>query len=57
MTYSEAVRLMMDECDVHGLHHEVLSEFMHSVNNAIECQDKIEGYWGFANAALWEWDI
>lgn len=66
MTYSEAVRYMMDQCDLHGLHHEVLSDFVGQVDYAFnenekkcragEPQDKYD-FGAMASSALLEWDI
>lgn len=66
MKYSEAVRYMMDQCDLHGLHHEVLSDFVNQVEiqfhqNALNCRagkpQKPYDYASMARNALWEWDI
>lgn len=64
--FSAAVRYMMDMCDKHGLHHEVLADFMHQYEQAFNENEKLcrEGkeqlkpnFTAMANAALWGWDI
>lgn len=66
MTFSEAVRYMMDQCDIHGLHHEVLTEFMQQYETAFNENERRcrEGRPQFtpnfsvmADHALREWDI
>lgn len=66
MGFSQAVRYMMDMCDKHGLHHEVLADFMHQYEQAFNENEKLcreskeqvtPNYTAMANAALWEWDI
>ena len=66
MTYSEAVRYMMDQCDKHGLHHEVLTEFIEELNilhatNERRCRQGEPqippDFADMAHRALLEWDI
>lgn len=66
MTFSEAVRYMMDQCDKHGLHHEVLAEFMHEFETAFNENERLcragkpqitPNFGAMADAALLEWDI
>lgn len=66
MSISEAVRYLMDQCDKHGLHIEVLSEFLkefesHFNENERLCLAGLEqikpDFMAMANAALMEWDI
>jgi hypothetical protein len=66
VTYSEAVRYMMDQCDKHGLHHEVLSDFIHQVEQAFNLNEELcragepqkpYNYGSMAYKALLEWGI
>jgi len=66
VTFSQAVRYMMDQCDQHGLHFEVLEDFMIQcnalyINNELLCRDgqpqETPDYTAMASAALLEWDI
>ena len=68
MNFSEAVRYMMDCCDrdQHGLHQEVLEDFMHQCAILKNCneilyrtgrQQEILNYATMAYATLLEWDI
>jgi hypothetical protein len=66
MTFSQAVRYMMDQCDIHGLHHEVLDDFMQQYQSVFDRNEQLcrEGkpqqtpdFAEMANHALREWDI
>lgn len=66
LRFSAAVRLMMDECDKHGLHVEVLQDFMHSFERAFDANELLcrmnkpqlpLDFGQMANEALHEWDI
>lgn len=66
MTFSEAVRYMMDECDKHGLHHEVLASFMKEFDYVFDENEKrcrrgepqqAPDFSYLAWLALMEWDI
>lgn len=66
MTFSQAVRYMMDVCDKHGLHHEVLADFMHQYDHVFNTNEQLcrEGkpqiapdYAEMVCSALWGWDI
>lgn len=66
MTFSQAVRLIMDECDKYGLHHEVLSLFMDEFEAVFNRNEELcragqpqvtPDFAVMARNALWEWDI
>jgi hypothetical protein len=66
MTFSQAVRYMMDQCDVHGLHHEVLTDFMHQFDQVFNENERLcragkpqvaPNFAVMADHALREWDI
>lgn len=60
-SYADCIRYLLEQCDKYGLHHEVISNFVHDIDRDhftdAETSAKAPPMAQRAQEALYEWDI